>query len=232
MGWLVKNKLPHKILLYFGFFVVILFLCLSYWQFTRYQEDRMILMTINEKKLSKDIDAEDLYLSNDLSITQFSIVNIVNNDELTLIKSWYLRSRVHNGENGYHLVNLYKISKKDKYLLIKSGWVPLDKNASKTFPYEEPSFSGRLIKYDTQGIGQDDIPGSEYLFRIDKSFIENELNIKLPSYYLLLTENCGSGVECIALEEPYDAPHLSYSFQWLFFAIALSVVILRKNKLI
>ena len=232
MGWLVKNKLPHKILFYFGFFVVLFFLGLSYWQFSRYQEDRIILMSINEKQISKDINAEDLYISDDLSITKFSMVNIVNNGELNLIKTWYLRSRVHNGVNGYHLVNLYNIINKDKYLLINSGWVPLDKNASRTFPYEEPSFSGRLIDYDTQGIGQDDVPGSEYLFRIDKSFIEKELNIKLPDYYLLLTDNCGSGVECIAIEEPYDAPHLSYSFQWLIFAIALSVVILRKNKLI
>ena len=232
MDWLVSNKLPHKILFYLGFFLVIFFLGLSYWQFSRYQEDRLILMTINEQQISTDINAEDLYITDDLSINEFSVVNIVNIDKLNLIKSWYLRSRVHNGESGYHLVNLYNIVRTDKYLLINSGWVPLDKNANRTFPYEVPSFSGRLIKYDIQGIGQDDIPGSEFLFRIDKSFLEKELDIYLPDYYLLLIDNCGSGVECIELEEPYDAPHLSYAFQWLFFGIVLSIVILRKNKLI
>ena len=45
------------------------------------------------------------------------------------------------------------------------------------------------------------------------------MNVKLPEYYLVLTENCGMKIECIDITQPYDAPHLSYSFQWLFFAI-------------
>ena len=68
MDWLVSNKLPHKILFYLGFFVVIFFLGLSYWQFSRYQEDRLILMTINEQQISTDINAEDLYITDDLNI--------------------------------------------------------------------------------------------------------------------------------------------------------------------
>ena len=66
----------------------------------------------------------------------------------------------------------------------------------------------------------------------DKLFIEDEKNITLQKYYMTLTEECGINIECINLTEPYDAPHLSYAFQWLFFAICLSIVILRKNKLI
>ena len=187
---------------------------------------------INIKNAVKDIYAKSLFNTQEEGLTQFSKINIIDKYDIKLINSWYLRSRVHNGVNGYHLVNLYRINSTDNYFLIKSGWVPLDKNISRTFPYMDTTFIGRLIEYDIQGIGQDDIPGSEYLFRVDKSFIENEYQINLPDYYLVLTEGCGSGVECINLNEPYDAPHLSYAFQWLFFGITLSVVILRKNKLI
>ena len=187
---------------------------------------------INSNNIEKEIYADNLFYANQKGLSQFSKVNIADKYDITFIKSWYLRSRVHNGESGYHLVNLYSINSTNNYFIVKSGWVPLDKNASRTFSYEEPSFTGRLMEYDIQGIGQDDIPGSEYLFRIDKLFIENEYQIILPNYYLVLTESCGSGVECINLEKPYDAPHLSYAFQWLFFAITFSVVILRKNKLI
>ena len=127
---------------------------------------------------------------------------------------------------------MYKESNNDKYLLVNNGWVPLDKNVNKTFPNEEILFIGRLMKYDQQTFGQDDISNSEYLFRIDKDFIESETNVILPNYYLTLTEACGGGVECINLEEPYDAPHLSYALQWLFFASCLIIVILRKNRII
>ena len=64
------------------------------------------------------VNISGYYITDDLSINEFSVVNIVNIDKLNLIKSWYLRSRVHNGESGYHLVNLYNIVKTDKYLLI------------------------------------------------------------------------------------------------------------------
>ena len=226
------NSLPHKILFYFGFFTVLTFFGLSSWQFSNYQEDSIMIDDIYTKNTVKDIYAKSLFNTQEKGLTQFSKINIIDKYDISLINSWYLRSRVHNGVSGYHLVNLYRTNSTDNYFLIKSGWVPLDKNISRTFPYMDPTFTGRLIEYDIQGIGQDDIPGSEYLFRVDKSFIENEFQINLPDYYLVLTENCGSGVECINLNEPYDAPHLSYAFQWLFFGITLSVVILRKNKLI
>ena len=77
-----------------------------------------------------------------------------------------------------------------------------------------------------------DRPDSEYLFRIDKDFIESETNVMLPNKYIVLIDSCGSGGECINLEEPYDAPHLSYAFQWAFFAICLSIVVLRRINLI
>ena len=142
-----------------------------------------------------------------------------------------MRSRVHNGENGYHLVSLYG-TELEEYFLINNGWVPLNNNEDKTFLYNNPNFKGRLLNYDIQGVGQDDIPDSDYLFRIDKSFIESETGVNLPEFYIVLIDDCGSGVECVNLEQPYDAPHLSYAFQWAFFALCLTIVVLRRNNLI
>ena len=85
--------------------------------------------------------------------------------------------------------------------LVNNGWVPLDKNADSSFIYQTLNFKGRLLDYDVQGVGQDDIPDSEYLFRIDKDFIESETNVMLPNKYIVLIDSCGSGVECINLEE-------------------------------
>ena len=224
------EKLPHKNLFYFGFIVVFVFIGLSYWQLTRYQQDKLIIDSIDSKDFINEISVSDLYDLN--KFEEFTKIQLTENlENIDLVRTWYLRSRVHNGENGYHLVSLYRTNL-EEYFLINNGWVPLNKNADKTFLYKNPNFKGRLLSYDIQGVGQDDIPDSEYLFRIDKSFIESETGVVLPEFYIVLIDDCGSGVECINLEEPYDAPHLSYAFQWAFFALCLTIVVLRKNNLI
>ena len=225
------NNLPHKNLFYFGIIVVLIFLSLSYWQLTRYQEDKSIMESIESKDNVNKISVSEL---NDINnyFEEFTKIELKDNlENISLFRKWYLRSRVHNGENGYHLISLYK-TKSNQFFLVNNGWVPLDKNADSSFIYQTLNFKGRLLDYDVQGVGQDDIPDSEYLFRIDKDFIESETNVMLPNKYIVLIDSCGSGVECINLEEPYDAPHLSYAFQWAFFAICLSIVVLRRNNLI
>ena len=225
------EKLPHKNLFYFGFIIVFIFIGLSYWQLMRHQEDQLIIDSIESKNNINEIALSELYDINN-KFEEFSKIQLTEKiDDIDLVNSWYLRSRVHNGENGYHLVTLYKTNL-EEYFLINNGWVPLNKNADKTFLYKNSIIRGRLLNYDIQGVGQDDIPNSEYLFRIDKSFIESEAGVVLPEFYIVLIDDCGSGVECINLEEPYDAPHLSYAFQWAFFAICLTIVVLRRNNLI
>ena len=225
------KKLPHKNLFYFGFIVVFIFIGLSYWQLMRHQEDQLIIESIESKDNINQISLSQLYDEKN-KFEEFSKIQLTENiNDIDLVRTWYLRSRVHNGENGYHFVSLYRTNL-EEYFLINNGWVPLNKNADKTFLYKNPNFKGRLLSYDIQGVGQDDIPNSEYLFRIDKSFIENETGVVLPEFYIVLIDDCGSGVECINLEEPYDAPHLSYAFQWAFFALCLTIVVLRRNNLI
>ena len=226
------SNLEHKFLFYFGSLVVILFLSLSYWQFNSYLQDKETIQKIIDTENPTPVTLFDIYSNNKQIIFEYNNIQIIDGNELDIVKTWYLRSRVHNGENGYHLVTLYKHNVSRQNILVKNGWVPLDKNIDKTFLNKDILFIGRLIDYDRQTFGQDDIPNSEYLFRVDKEFIENETQTNLPNFYITLTKSCGSGVECIDLTDPYDAPHLSYSFQWLFFAVCLIIVIFRKNKII
>ena len=226
------SNLEHKFLFYFGFLVVILFISLSVWQFNSYLQDKQTIQKLIDTENPIPVTISDLYTNNKEIIFEYNNVELIDGAELDIVKTWYLRSRVHNGENGYHLVTLYKHNISNRNILVKNGWIPLDKNIDKTFLNKDILFIGRLVNYDTQTFGQDDIPNSEYLFRVDKEFIENETQTRLPNYYITLTKSCGSGVECINLTDPYDAPHLSYSFQWLFFALCLIIVIFRKNKII
>ena len=218
------EKLPFKVLFYLGFIVVIIFLALSYWQISSHYEDANNLENLNEYQNLLRVSISDV---NNLS--EFQYIQI--DETIYLMHTWLLRSRVHNGQNGYHRIDLISDSYSN-YMVVNRGWVPLDFDLDSIDKSEDYKYIGKLMNYDTQTIGQDDIPESNYLFRIDKLFIENEMNITLKKFYITLTDECGKNIECINLTEPYDAPHLSYAFQWLFFAICLSIVILRKNKLI
>ena len=218
------EKLPFKVLFYLGFIIVIIFLGLSYWQISSHYDDANNLESLTQYENLLEVSISDV---NNLS--EFQYIQI---DETTsLLNTWLLRSRVHNGQNGYNRIDLIS-DNYSNYMIVNRGWVPLDFNLDSIDKFEDIKYIGKLMTYDTQTIGQDDISQSNYLFRVDKLFIENEKNIALQKYYITLTEECGKNIECINLTEPYDAPHLSYAFQWLFFAICLSIVILRKNKLI
>ncbi len=218
------KKLPFKVLFYLGFTIVIIFLGLSYWQLSSHYED-----TNNLESIAKFENLLEISISDVNNLSEFQYIQIDKN--ISLLHTWLLRSRVHNGQNGYNRIDLIS-DRYSNYMVVNRGWVPLDYNLDAIDKFEDFKYIGKLMTYDTQTVGQDDVPQSNYLFRIDKLFIENEKNISLPKYYITLTEECGKNIECINLTEPYDAPHLSYSFQWLFFAICLTIVILRKNKLI
>ena len=218
------EKLPFKVLFYLGFFIVIIFLGLSYWQLSSHYDDLN-----NLENLSKHENLLEITISDVNNLSEFQYIQI--DETVTLFHTWLLRSRVQNGQNGYNRIDLISDSYSN-YMIVNRGWVPLDFDLDSIDKFEDYKYIGKLMTYDTQTIGQDDVSQSNYLFRIDKLFIEDEKNIALQKYYMTLTEACGINIECINITEPYDAPHLSYAFQWLFFAICLSIVILRKNKLI
>jgi len=218
------RRLPYKFLFYFGITVVFIFLGLSYWQLNSYREDKSNLESLLDNSNKYVIELSEVN-----NYKQFDTITIY--ESLAIEKTWFLRSRVLNGQSGYNLINLVT-NNNGNTLIVNRGWVPIESTIDQFVEQKYSDYTGKLLFYKEQTVGQDDIVGSDFLFRIDKSFIEREMNVKLPKYYLVLTENCGLKIECIDITQPYDAPHLSYSFQWLFFAICLTIVIFRKNNLI
>ena len=117
---------------YLGIIFVLIFVSLSYWQLTRYQEDKSIMESIESKDNVNKISVSEL---NDINnyFEEFTMIELKDNlENISLLRTWYLRSRVHNGENGYHLINLYKTNL-NQFFLVNNGWVPLDKNTDSSF---------------------------------------------------------------------------------------------------
>ena len=214
--------MPYKFLFYFGFLIIIFFIYLSFWQYSKYLEVKNIDSKYNDEGIV-NITISDI---NSLD----KMTEIETTETLTLQENWLLRSRVMNGESGYNLIQLFTNS--NKYVIVNRGWVPLNVNLNNLNLDIISPLTGILTEYDEQTIGQDDIDGSSYLFRIDKQFIENEKNLELPNLYITMTNNCGVKIICLNLNDSYNPPHFSYAMQWLFFSFCLLIVILRKNKFI
>ena len=195
------EKLPFKVLFYLGFFIVIIFLGLSYWQLSSHYDDLN-----NLENLSKHENLLEITISDVNNLSEFQYIQI--DETVSLLHTWLLRSRVQNGQNGYNRIDLISDSYSN-YMIVNRGWVPLDFDLDSIDKFEDYKYIGKLMTYDTQTIGQDDVSQSNYLFRIDKLFIEDEKNIALQKYYMTLTEACGINIECINITEPYEAPHLS-----------------------
>ena len=82
------EKLPHKNLFYFGFIVVFVFIGLSYWQLTRYQQDKLIIDSIDTKDFINEISVSDLYDLN--KFEEFTIVQLTENlENIDLVRTWY-----------------------------------------------------------------------------------------------------------------------------------------------
>ena len=189
------NNIPYKGLFYLGFITVVIFIGLGYWQLTSHYEDKSNLEKITKTTTAKSISLDDID-----QLNEFDDVVI---DNVTVDRSWLLRSRVHNGQSGYNKIDLIK-DNQSNYMIVNSGWVPLDFELIKEPIFTASELTGKLSIYDTQTFGQDDVVNSEYLFRIDKVFLEESTGKNLPKYYLTLTENCGINIACVNIAEPYN----------------------------
>ena len=85
------EKLPHKNLFYFGFIVVFVFIGLSYWQLTRYQQDKLIIASIDSKDFINEISVSDLYDLNKFEeFTKIQLTENLENIDLVKILSFIL----------------------------------------------------------------------------------------------------------------------------------------------
>ena len=67
---------------------------------------------------------------------------------------------------------------------------------------------------------------------VDNAIEAKDKNLALEQYILRKYQTTQAGDFSAPLNTGYEPPHMSYSIQWLFFALCLSIVILRKNKLL
>ena len=112
------KQLPYKFLFYFGIIVVFIFLGLSYWQLNSYREDKSNLESLLDSSNKYIIELPEVN-----NYKQFDTITIY--EPLVIEKTWFLRSRVLNGQSGYNLIHLVTNSGKNS-LIVNRGWVPIE----------------------------------------------------------------------------------------------------------
>ena len=132
--------MPYKFLFYFGFLIIIFFIYLSFWQYSKYLEVKNIDSKYNDEGIV-NITISDI---NSLD----KMTEIETTETLTLQENWLLRSRVMNGESGYNLIQLFKNS--NKYVIVNRGWVPLNVNLNNLNLDIISPLTGILTEYDEQ----------------------------------------------------------------------------------
>ena len=102
------NNLPHKNLFYFGIIVVLIFLSLSYWQLTRYQEDKSIMESIESKDNVNKISVSEL---NDINnyFEEFTKIELKDNLEKD-IRYQYTTHGIHKDDLNF-IINKFPIKK-------------------------------------------------------------------------------------------------------------------------
>lgn len=195
------------------------FISLGTWQLQRKAEKEALLKTLleNPKKPAQDIDViKGLEPFHSL----YAIGHFIPG------KTIFLQSKVHQGQNGVYILDLFQ-TQKGKYLLIQRGWSH----------YEVSSVpSGKLR---IEGIAR--TPSSPTFFQpantpptyfwIDLSRLSQDLKIPLLPYYLVAKSSFDPH---IYPTEPLPYPrnhHLSYAITWYSLAFALGIMLLWKKKL-
>ena len=252
------KSIPHKNLFYLGFITVFIFIGLSFWQFNRYQNntyhnyEKINILDIHIDEINDTPANTYVRLDGNFQIVDYyKLRSRVQNG----LSGYHVIAVYSFLNDALPFKSNQKSKYENPYLVVNLGWIPLEHRSLRIGDETDNSFVGFLLNYDEKTrYGQDDELTSFYLYRIDKEFIEmdqkygnyilDEDNFELMNKYLHLTGYGGiSGrihepefhwgeINFATLNTGYKPPHMSYSIQWLFFAICLSIVILRKNKLI
>lgn len=203
--------------------VTAVFIWLGFWQLDRLEQRRQ-LNTAGEER----IEAEPVSLATllaeaegDLESLEYRRVFVMGRYDPT--KEVLIRSRVHLGQAGFHVVTPL-LADEGWAVLVNRGWVPLSMD---TPPVDaRPDTDRQRVEGWVQlaqtrpALGPEDLPGDQMIFnRVDVGRIREQMDHGLASVYIVAI---GEDDELPAEVRPPDfddeGPHLAYAIQWFGFA--------------
>lgn len=205
--------------------VVVVFVNLGFWQLDRLEERRTLNAAIAQGLSREPVPLETL---EDEPPGEIEYRKVTVSGEFLAIDEVLIRSRVHRGTAGYHLVTPLSRAGSSA-VLINRGWIPLGvETDSPAAPSEPITLEGWIhLTQERPPLGPEDPPGGilDVMSRVDIARIADQVDYPLASVYVVVIGEQGFELPVPVAPPNFDdeGSHLAYAIQW--FAFALTVLV-------
>lgn len=196
---------------------------LGLWQLDRLEQRQLVNAEGKERIEAEPVDLATLLAEaeGDLESLEYRRVFAMGRYDPT--KEILIRSRVHLGQAGFHVVTPF-VADEGWAVLVNRGWVPLSMD---TPPVEARPDTGRQrvqgwvqLPQTRPPFGPEDLPGDQMIFnRVDVGRIGEQMDHDVASVYIVaIEEDDELPAEVPVPEFDDEGPHLAYAIQWFGFA--------------
>lgn len=203
--------------------VSVVFIKLGFWQLDRLEHRQMSNAVGEERIEAEPVDLATLLADaeGDLESLQYRRVFVTGSYDLS--GEVLIRSRVHLGQAGFHVVTPL-LADEGWAVLVNRGWVPLGMG---TPPVDARPEMGRhrvegwvQLSQTRPALGPEDLPGERMIFnRVDVGRIGEQMDHDVASVYIVAIgeeDELPAEVELPDFDD--EGPHLAYAIQWFGFA--------------
>ncbi len=208
----------------------ILILCgLGTWQLHRLEWKKGILAGIEAAQKAEPINLNQQYLRN-LTINDYQRVTVLGRFDHT--HEFYMPSRVHKGDVGFHIVTPLTTPMGQTYL-INRGWVPHAQELPATRAAGQVSGEvqitgiARLPAKPTRWQPPNDIPRNRwYGYDLTLMYLGAEIKTDAPQFYIEADDAPNPGGLPIGGVTKLEIPnnHLQYALTWYSLAVLIGLI--------
>ena len=204
--------------------IAVVFVQLGFWQLSRHQ-DRVEQNELGESRLGAPVAQLDELLASSGQVESFEFRRVEATGEYAPDLEVLIRSRVHLGTAGFHVVTPL-VGEGSEAVLINRGWIPLSMDQP---PVAARPPSGLVtvegwveLSERKPPLGPEDPPEGvlDTLNRVDIDRIAQQLPMDVTPVYVVRIAEDGEELPIPVRQPAFDdqGPHLAYAIQWFGFA--------------
>ena len=199
-----------------------LFVNLGFWQLRRLEERRLENTVISNRLAAESLSIEDLVSGAGPDIESLGFRNAIANGVFDTSEEVLVRSQVHEGNAGWHVITPLVLSD-GRAVLVNRGWVPLEMDAVPVPvvpPTGQVTVTGWVALTHERRTGGAVEPEGRLtrIARVDVARLQEQMPYALLPVYLVADGKGESLPYGVARPDTTDeGPHLMYAVEWFSF---------------
>jgi surfeit locus 1 family protein len=202
--------------------ICVLFVNLGFWQLRRLEERRIENTVISSRMTAEPLPIEDLLVGAGPDLDSLEYRNAVATGVFDAEKEVLVRSQVHQGMAGWHVITPLTLAD-GRAILVNRGWVPLEMDS---VPVPARPADGRVtvegwVKLTRERQAGGPVEGEgplTQIARVDVHRLQDQMSATLLPVYLVADETGASLPIAAARPATTDeGPHLMYAIEWFSF---------------